>query len=220
MLFVRISFPWDRIKTALEKVSEQSTAMVVYEHNDKVDNVHVHCLVVDPKISTDTMKNYIRKEVGKVEKTQWSFKKADDYSCITYMSKGKLEPVHCANVPVDEISRLKALWVSKERSVVRKNDKPTQYDLALEIHRTLHEGREKQTIPDYFESDENYTQHYTNALHDYKEYCQLAIKLHHKHHISFSFFSLDKVIHTAYTMRQEHRESFVAKLTEKFFGAR
>ena len=208
MLFVRISFPFDRIKTALEKVSEQSTAMVVYEHNDKVDNVHVHCLVVDPKISTDTMKNYIRKVVGKVEKTQWSFKKAEDFSCITYMSKGKLEPVYCVNVPVDEIARLKSLWVNKERSELRKSAKPTQYDLALELYQTLHKS--KNTL-------EEYVGYYTEEVKRYDEYCTLAVKLHHKYKISFSFFSIDKVIHTAYTMCAENRKTFVQKLQDKFF---
>jgi hypothetical protein len=215
MLFVRISFPYDRIKTALAKVSEQSKAMVVYEHNDKVDNVHVHFLVVDPVISTDTMKNYIRKDVGKVEKTQWSFKKADDTSCITYMSKGKLEPVYCVNVPTDEIARLKALWVSKERSEKRKSDKPTQYELARMVHEAC---KDSEPVSEGWMSEFKGNQTNHSVETNFKSYARMAIKLHHKYGISFSPYSLERVLCTAMSMEEgAYRETIVQIMLQKTF---
>jgi len=209
MIFGRLSFPFSRITSALEKISECSERFVAYEHSERVENTHVHFLAVGPTISTDTMKNYIRKLIGSVERTAWSFKLASDVNCITYMSKGKLDPVLVKKFTEEEIEQYKMKWVEKGPTGKKVSDKPTAYAIALEVHETIHQPRKK-TLDDYVTN-------MTNELHDYEEYCKQAIKLHHKYRVPFSFFSIDKVVHTAFTMRSEHRESFVRKLTERYY---
>jgi len=208
MIFGRLSFPFSRITSALEKISECSERFVAYEHSERVENTHVHFLAVGPTISTDTMKNYVRKMIGSVERTKWSFPKASDVNCITYMSKGKLHPVLVKGFTEEEIEQFRMKWVEKGPIGKKVSDKPTAYAIALEVHQTLHKSRTP---------FEDYVEHMNNELHDYEEYCQQAIKLHHKYRVPFSFFSIDKVVHTAFTMRSEHRESFVRKLTERYY---
>ena len=219
MIFARISRSFKDLQSALQRIAEKSERFICYEHADNVKNVHVHFLAVGPSISTDTMKNYIKKNIGAVKSTEWSFKFAQDENCITYMSKGTLQPSISQGYEVSAIEAFRVLWKDPVGKQDKKtgDDKPSQYRIALEIHETLHNLR---TTVGPQNQLEDYLGYIDNELHTYQEYCQLAIKLHHKYRVAFSFFSLDKVIHTAYTMRLEHRESFVAKLTEKFFPSR
>lgn len=217
MIFARVSRPFKDLQAALQRIADKSERMVCYEHADNGENVHVHFLSVGPQISTDTMKNYIRKVVGDVKSTQWAFKKADNEECITYMTKGKLDASLIYNYTKEQLDAYKLKWVVPANHDKKVSDKPTQYSIALEIHETLHKTR---TTTGPQNQLEDYLGYIDNELHTYQEYCQMAIKLHHKYRIAFSFFSIDKVIHTAYTMRPEHRESFVTKLTEKFFPTR
>ena len=216
MIFARVSFSYDQIKTALDRMSKHSERFIAYEHNSDVENIHVHFLSVGPTITTETMKNWIRKEVGTVKASQWSMKTAKDENCVTYMSKGKLEPVHVKGYTVEEIEQFRTKWVERPPVAhVGKDDKPSQYRIARELHETIHKTRIRNGPQNQLE---DYVEYMENELHTYQEYCQLAIKLHHQYHIAFSFFSIDKVVHTAFTMRNEHRESFVAKLVNKFYG--
>lgn len=111
---------WFMIKEACELISTKVDRMIVYEHevegND--DNEHVHMYLVGTQVSTDTLKNYIRKftNPGKGNGA-WSFKTEYtpyggtqalpvDSGCITYMSEGRLQPVFNKGFDQDEIIRL------------------------------------------------------------------------------------------------------------------
>jgi len=209
MFFCRITKPFKEIERAFTALGEQSEILVVYEHSGEEVQTHVH-FVISTSLSTDTIKNYFRRVTtcGKGNKF-WSFKEAQDLNCITYMSKGHIDPVHTKGVPADEVAKLKSLWVANERSSKPDNDKPTQYKLALEVHETLHKLNRSVM--------EEYVDAMNQEIHTYEEYCKLAIKIHHKYNITFSFFSIDKVVHTAYTMRAEHRDTFVRKLADRFY---
>lgn len=90
-----------------------STMLVVYEHPDE-GNVHVHMLMMGCKVGTDTLKNYVRKEVGTVLAKDWSFKAKANKDFIAYMSKGKYDPVYMYGICADEVAVYKAQGYDKK----------------------------------------------------------------------------------------------------------
>lgn len=117
--------------------------MIVYEHEPEgnEDNLHVHMYLVGTQVSTDTLKNYIRKftNPGKAGNGFWSFKTEYtpyggtqslpiDSNCITYMSKGVLEPVYNKGFELDEVNRLK---LSYDPTVIENAKQRKQYQSKL-----------------------------------------------------------------------------------------
>lgn len=123
---IRVTVEYSKIMTAIDKMVLQSEKTVVYQHDadDEVSRTHVHLLLVNCKVSTDTLKNWIKKDIGQVNKSDWSFKSADTgyHKFITYMSKGTLVPVKVEGFELEEINRLKGEWI-EPRSVKAVNGK-------------------------------------------------------------------------------------------------
>jgi len=127
MFAIRITKPYSEFKTFFEKLDQVTERYVFFQH-DVPNNIHIHGLIVGCQVSTDTLKNYIRKDVGNMKSTDWSFKTANDFNFITYMSKGSLSPVAVKEFASEEISEYMSKWVaveSKKRSM-------TQYKLKIE----------------------------------------------------------------------------------------
>lgn len=110
---VRISRPSCDLSGVYDRISGVSTLLVVYEHPD-VSNVHVHMLILGCSVGTDTLKNYVRKELGTVLAKDWSFKAKANKDFIAYMSKGKYDPVHMYGIGSDEIAIYKAQGYDKK----------------------------------------------------------------------------------------------------------
>lgn len=139
---------WSRFSNVVER-------MVVYEHKDGA-RVHVHLLLESCKVSTDTLKNYIKKEIGVVNSRDWSFKTAfkvpivveSQYDMgfseyIKYMSKGKYEPVYNKGYSEEFIKVCKELWEDKVEKLVIKEKKAarqTEYDIQMMIEDELWPG--------------------------------------------------------------------------------
>lgn len=143
----RVSEPSQKLTGFYDQLAKVSTHLIVYEHS--ASQVHIHGLVVDCKVSTDTLKNWIKKHLGikAYDKSKWSFKteyesKPVDYNFITYMSKGKLEPVF-NTLPMSEVDGYKNQWIQPERySSKEKEDKITIWNIAQEadqIYRSQYE---------------------------------------------------------------------------------
>jgi len=116
MLALRVTRSYTALKPFFEKLVGYSDKLVVYQH-DESSRVHVHALVVNCKPSTDTLKNWIRTVVGKVEKTDWSFVAKDvTENFITYMSKGSLAPMCCHGFTIDQIEAYKMAWEHRPKS--------------------------------------------------------------------------------------------------------
>lgn len=113
--FIRLRYSYTKLKEAVDLIAGQCSAVVLYEHDDKSENIHIHALLKGCKVSTDTLKNYVRKFIGSVPKTHWSFKSATNDECIIYMSKGNLEPSFVHNYDIERIQKYKEEWVDKKR---------------------------------------------------------------------------------------------------------
>lgn len=123
LFFCRITCPEVKLRPVFEKYSK----LIAYEHNEDALNIHTHFLV-ETDLSTDTMKNWVRKLTGmKFKATDWSFKTkykphklAQEIpvteGCITYMAKGKLEPCYNNGYKAEDIEDYKLKWIDYKRS--------------------------------------------------------------------------------------------------------
>lgn len=102
----------------MTRLSENSERLIVYAHNDGCERPHIHFLIENTTISTDTIKNWIKKDLKTTvfPKSDWSFKQTFgenspvDYGYITYMSKGKYEPIFVKGFTESEIKEYRDAW--------------------------------------------------------------------------------------------------------------
>lgn len=168
--FVRVTASYDEIKPFCETVPAET--LVVYEH----DASQVHChFYIKTTLATDSLKVRLKK-LRNFHKTQWSFKTARDELCIRYMAKGKYDPKYVRGYDIEQLNKYKADW--KPEPI--KKEKPTVYDMALEVHEAMKGG-------DYEGSADKF----------YKELLYQSVKVHHQHRKPFCDFSIMKVVVTA-----------------------
>lgn len=135
-LAIRISRPYDDIRDWVQGLKAERIIAYQHDADDEVSRTHVHLLVLQSQIKPDAMKTRFKTLYGNIDKTDWSFTSAfkdegkvtpisDDSSSkfITYMSKGHLEPVYNIGYELDEVNRLKSLWVIPKKMLSVKNGK-------------------------------------------------------------------------------------------------
>lgn len=151
MLAFRVSRSFDELPSFITKLSESSTHLIVYEHD--ATRVHIHGLVKDLKVSTDTLKNWIKHDCDttKFPKSDWSFITKDKQgnpvndSFITYMSKGDLQPRYCKGFDSDVVEQYRLQWkpITKQKvQYILKQENPheakkRQIDMIDEIVRRV-----------------------------------------------------------------------------------
>lgn len=200
-MFVRISRPFVQCEQLIEHLASKSDKLVVYEHSEDVSRVHIHFYAVC-SVKSDTIRNYIRKLLG-CSKTDFSIKEKDvDEKCITYMSKGKLDPVYVKGYELSDLNTLRSTWVDyqevkRDRHV--KKDQITMYDMAKEVYDILKDIN--------VDSSEEH----------YMRYLDIAIAVHHKHRKAFCEYSLRKVVHCAWCMSKEGKNAFMVRAVANFF---
>lgn len=118
MLAIRVSRPYSELVGVFDRIKDACDKYIVYQHDadEEIARDHVHGLIVGCKVSTDTLKNWVKKElrVSAFPKTDWSFVTELQGSpvndqFITYMAKGHLDPVR-STWDTEEVARLKSLW--------------------------------------------------------------------------------------------------------------
>lgn len=110
---IRISRSAIVLSKVFEKMKTAGEMVIAYEHPEE-GNVHCHILIMECTVSTDTLKNYIKKEIGDVGRTEWSFKSGADKDFISYMSKGKHDSVYLSGIAPDEVAIYKAKGYDKK----------------------------------------------------------------------------------------------------------
>lgn len=117
MVFARVTASYSEVSEAIQRIASKCQRIIVYEHNARVDNIHIHFLIEGNTVSTDTIKNYFKRngfEPG--DKGQnWSFVGATDRGCITYMSKGILDPVFIQGYDDVDITECKESWIDRKK---------------------------------------------------------------------------------------------------------
>lgn len=136
---LRISRPYDQLREVFKGL--EAEFIVVYEHNE-ASRVHIHALLKECPIQLLGLKRRIEKVVGKVSKTDWSFKTTEiTEQFITYMSKGKLDPVFVKGYTPERIASYRSAWIEPEKKVQTKltkpNDKATYREILDEVKRII-----------------------------------------------------------------------------------
>lgn len=153
MLAIRITRPYSALTPFFDKLKDFSDKLIVYEHTES-SRPHIHGLIVNCKPSTDTLKNWIKAVVGKVEKTDWSFVSKDvNEKFITYMSKGKLEPKTCVGFSEVQVSEYRDAWEDRRTHkqqrltfVVKESQnerKARQTDMIAEIIKRVEQSEDQ-----------------------------------------------------------------------------
>lgn len=154
-LAFRITSPYDSLSQFVTKLKDNSDKLVIYEHD--ATRVHIHGLVTDCKVSTDTLNNWIKNALNckQFPKSDWSFitkdKQGNDVcdNFITYMSKGDLQPRFVNGYELDELEQYRMQWkpiTSKTKvQYVLKYERPMeakkrQIDMIDEICRRVDEN--------------------------------------------------------------------------------
>lgn len=138
MLAIRVSKGFQDVPGFVAALAAQSKSLIIYQHeaDDDVSRTHIHALCDSPSCSTDSMKNWIKKDlhVTAYPKSDWAFttvqsdkKTPVDINYITYMSKGILDPMYNKGFTQADIDRLKSNWIEhpkvKEKAVLYKTIK-------------------------------------------------------------------------------------------------
>jgi len=161
---VRLTRSYNDCSGACLRISGVVEKMVVFQHSD-ASRIHVHMLLEACSVSTDTLKNYIKKELGVIGSRDWSFKTAMKVPIVTvdsqldggftqyikYMSKGNLEPLFNKGYEIDYINYCKTLWIPDNANVnananadisgnVIRKSRMTEYDLQIMVEDLLWPG--------------------------------------------------------------------------------
>lgn len=113
---VRITRTAKELMPFFERLTAASVRLIAYEHTDGA-RAHVHMYVDGASVGTDTMKNWVKKALGVTAfpKTDWVFAtpKPDQTpdTFITYMSKGRYDPVIAKGFEPSQVNTLKGNWL-------------------------------------------------------------------------------------------------------------
>lgn len=101
----RISVAYDEVK--LDDLFDLCNQVIIYQHtaDDSIKRTHIHGLIFGCTRKEDTVRNKFFK--GKYE---YSMKTKVDDKFITYMSKGKLDPVFIKGFDSDLVRQRKSEW--------------------------------------------------------------------------------------------------------------
>lgn len=121
-LAVRISKSYTDIKSILETWKPYCNQIIAYEHNEDANRIHIHLLIIAPTLCVRSMKNKSGLQNG--GNALWSFKWAKEegfQKYITYMTKGKYEPVYTDGTKIEytkeQLDIMKSQWIEKSKRI-------------------------------------------------------------------------------------------------------
>lgn len=119
---VRITKPYSQLDRGVAAVAMLCDKTLVYEHvGTKTEKVHVHMMLIGVRCDKKTLQ--AKFPICKGNK-DWSWKTKDakygdvedSPKYITYMTKGKLDPVYNKGYTIEELNEAKAAWTDKKKS--------------------------------------------------------------------------------------------------------
>lgn len=129
--FVRIHLTKEQLLPAIPILESVCERIIAYEHSEDITRIHCHLILTSVTVSTDTLKNYIRKHCPvppRAGNKYWSFKQANDtHGAITYMSKGKYDPFVMKGFTQEEVEDSKGRWVERTPETSSKYQTRLQY---------------------------------------------------------------------------------------------
>lgn len=129
---VRITRTYADVQQWVGRVAMVSEKVVVYEHSENVSRIHIHAHIWGCAATDDTLKNWLSEALNvKVKKYDIAFKtqykprgttqsKPIDDGNISYMSKGKYDPLYVKGYTDEEINGFKKLGFDKKEDLRSK----------------------------------------------------------------------------------------------------
>jgi len=199
---IRISRSFDELRPVFQSLKARH--VIVYEHveDEEVSRTHVHALVQNADVTVLAFKRRIEKHLGKVEKSDWSFKETtgNEGKYITYMSKGELQPVYSVGYTNLEIETFRSYWVTPKKEV--KESPPSFKHIIAEVISELPISED-----DY--RSESHVLTVTNLL----------IKKLNKYHVVTGRFKIRDMLDTIFrTTSPERFSSSIVKLYSERFS--
>lgn len=126
---VRITRPYVQVAAWVSRVAMVCEKVVIYEHSKNVSRIHIHAHLWGCADTDDTLKNWLSQTLNvKVNKSDISFKqiykpkgstqsRPIDEGNISYMSKGKYDPVYNKGYSQEELAELKAKGFDKKEDL-------------------------------------------------------------------------------------------------------
>jgi len=110
---LRLTLPWLDASGVILRIAEQCESIIVYEHSEGCERPHIHALIQDLKRSYDTVSGWMKsvcpaRSDRSLGTSYGKEKKPIDLGFISYMSKGKYDPVFVKGISEQEIVERKA----------------------------------------------------------------------------------------------------------------
>lgn len=118
LVAIRITKSYNECKDVLLELFKGLS--VVVEHNERLDNIHVHLLVEWAK-SEDTLRNQLKKHFSKQYSLKTKYGKSSqlvDMDFISYMSKGKHEPSYLNGISIEQYNEYKSRGYDKNVNTI------------------------------------------------------------------------------------------------------
>lgn len=217
MFAVRITRTFDELKPFFVKFAAHKDSLcLVYQHDadEDVSRTHCHAMLTGTVASTDTLKRWVKDVVGPVEKHDWSFTRCrEEAKYVTYMSKGKLDPVFCQGIDAEKVAALRAEW-KEPQAVARsksKGEDVTSYTMAEELAQWIN-SQDKEI----YDKQLGMIVNLMNRI-EMRDMILQCIKIHNKYRKGYCDFSLVRVIQTAQGLCncERWKEQLVSKVVEK-----
>lgn len=215
---VRVTYPYVRLKGFTERLLNVCERVAVYEHD--ASRIHIHAYIEKCSVSAQTMKNWIIEVVDETpSRDMWSFKTKTregpaEPRFLTYMSKGKLEPVFVKGFTQDQIDYYRSQWVELTTDsgtpAESSKDTITIYRMARELAQYI----DTQSQTDYDLSGKFISAQESLPL---REVVLQAIRIHNKYQKSYTDFCIQRMVQTAMGLcsRQDLRNQLVDKCLKR-----
>jgi len=162
-LFIRVSHPWEKVKTLVEAWEQYATTVVVYEHeaDDEIKRTHCHLIITGLSVGRKRLRQIADKIAFPIKGNENSAIVVYDGSEVpyVYMAKGSLEPVFSKGFSQSHHTRWKDAWVVPNT----KQTKPPQLE---EMYDTFRDKAHK-TSPNWATLKDNVFRH----VKSYRKMC-------------------------------------------------
>jgi len=118
---VRITRPYDTLRATLLAWRPLCNQIILYQHEDDVNRIHVHLLIIEPTHCVRSFKD--KSGIDNGGNSLWSFKSIKEEGFpkyICYMSKGIYDPKYTdgriLEYTLEQIEEFKKGWVNKIRT--------------------------------------------------------------------------------------------------------
>lgn len=216
---IRITYPYVRLKGFTQRLLEVCDRLAIYQH--EASRIHIHAYLERCSVTTETMKNWIRQDVDEQPtKDMWSFKTKTregpaEERFLTYMSKGKLEPVLVKGFTQEQLNYHRSQWVDLTTDsgtpAESSKDTVTIYRMARELAQYIdtRSQSEYDLVQGRFIS--------ANEAVTMREVVLHAIRIHNKYQKSYTDFCIQRLVQTAMGLCNVHalKEQLVEKCIKR-----